>query len=54
MYGLSTGTKKVTVVERWPLDEVQLYQILNIEAHAQTSEVTILSTIFFYCEVNDL
>ena len=26
MYGLSTRTKKVTVVERWPLVEVRLYE----------------------------
>ena len=25
MYGLSAGTKKVAVVERWPLVEVRLY-----------------------------
>ena len=25
MYGLSAGTKKVAIVERWPLVEVQLY-----------------------------
>ena len=35
--------KKVAVVERWRLVEVQLYKILHISAHDQTSEVTILS-----------
>ena len=25
MYGLLAGTKKLTVVERWPLAEVRLY-----------------------------
>ena len=25
MYGLSAGTKKVAVAEKWPLEEVQLY-----------------------------
>ena len=46
MYGLSTGTKKVTVVERWRLVEVQLYKIVHISAHAQTSEVTIFVNYF--------
>ena len=37
-HGLSVGTKKVTVVERWPLVEVQLYMhedcpILNTSMH---------------------
>ena len=54
MYGLSARTKKVAVVERWWLVEVQLYKILHISAHAQTSEVTILSTIFIRREVYDL
>ena len=54
MYGLSTETKKVAVVERWRLVEVQPYKILHISAHAQTSEVTILSTIFICREVYDL
>ena len=46
--------KKVAVVERWRLVEVQLYKILHISARAQTSEVTILSTIFIRHEVYDL
>ena len=46
MYGLSTGTKKVAVVERWRLVEVQLYKIVHISAHAQTSEVTIFVNYF--------
>ena len=25
MYGLSAGTKKMAVAEKWPLEEVQLY-----------------------------
>ena len=54
MYGLSAGTKKVAVVKRWRLVEVQLYKIVHISAHAQTSEVTILSTIFIRREVYDL
>ena len=29
MYGLSAGTKKVAVVERWPLVEVRLYRKLE-------------------------
>ena len=52
MYGLSAETKKVAVVERWQLVEVQLYKIVHISA--QTSEVTILSTIFICREVYDL
>ena len=54
MYGLSAETKKVAVVERWRLVEAQLYKIVHISAHAQTSEVTILSTIFICREVYDL
>ena len=54
MYGLSAETKKVAVVERWRLVEVQLYKIVHISTHAQTSEVTILSTIFIRREVYDL
>ena len=50
MYGLSIGTKKVAVVERWRLVEVQLYKIVHISAHAETSEVT----IFIRREVYDL
>ena len=51
---LSAETKKVAVVERWQLLEVQLYKIVHISAHAHTSEVTILSTIFICREVYDL
>ena len=45
MYGLSTGTKKGAVVERWRLVEVQLYKIVHISAHAETSEVTIFAVV---------
>ena len=34
-YGLSAGTKKVALVERWPLVEVRLYEYL-IEKGNQT------------------
>ena len=46
MYGLSTGTIKVAVVERWQLVEVQLYKIVHISSHAETSEVTIFVNYF--------
>ena len=40
------GQKKAAVVERWWLVEVQLYKIVHISAHAQTSEVTIFVNYF--------